>query len=281
MATVPGIDTRTPVFSVPAPAVVESARTALGAGAVAFTGNVLGQGSTVVELSASGQLYSAVSIFQERMAALRSGSSGTGIGQGFGGDLASLAAKTQYLADAFNTARTTALNTSTVSTLGGSSGLAASFSRALETGAQASYTNGGSSLTRLEQIGLGWAPDASGLPALRVDMDKLRAAYAADPEGAFSLVSEAAGAFEQVAGETASQARGSFATLDTLAQLGLAGQLLGGTAETTPGASTPTATDFAGLLLLESLRGGGANGATALQSLLAINQFNLVASITG
>lgn len=234
---------------------------------------LLGQDSSVLALSATSQLLSAASVFQDQVTALRPGATDSGIGQHFGSDGASLAAEAQFLVDAVNGLQQ---GLAANGTLAGS-GLAGGLTQNLASIGQNSFDNGNSSLTRLSQLGITAQPSASGTSTLSIDLGTLRSAFAADPAGAFSLLGQAAKAFGEAAGNTIAQAQNSFDTLSIVAGQSVFQQFFGNGGLL----ANSNGLNFTGLLLLDSLQAVGANngGNSALQNLVAISQFNLVSTL--
>lgn len=236
-----------------------------------------GQGSTIVALSGAGQVFSAAAIFQDQLAALHSGSDGSGIGENFGNDVASLAAEAQFLVDAFNGVQDGLTANALTGGLGSSATLAAAFSQDLGSASQAVFDNGDSTLTRLSQIGINFTASVSAGGHLSVDLATLKSAFATDGAGAFSLLQEAAQAFSTVAGEAVGQARSSFDVLSALTQLDVVGQFLGGNSSLVTGNNA----NLSDLMLLEFLGAPDSGSRGTLNDILALNQFNLVSSLLG
>ncbi|MCG2578599.1 hypothetical protein LZ012_16500 [Dechloromonas sp. XY25] len=233
---------------------------------------LFGQSSSVLSLSATSQLLSAASFFQDQVTALRPGASASGIGQNFGNDEASLAAEAQFLVDAVNGVQQNLSGNGILA----SSGQATAFVQELARIGEGSFDNGESSLTRLSQLGITAQTSAFGTSTLSIDLDTLKSAFAADPAGAFSLLDQAAQALGEAAGSTVAQAQGSVDTLGVIAGLSVFQQSFGDSGLL---ANSAGGLDFAGLLLLDSLQSVGSGGASPLQNLVAINQFNLVSSL--
>lgn len=206
--------------------------------------------SSIVELSGLGQALSAAATFHDHLARLQPGTATSGGGQGFGTDLASLAAEAQSFADAFNSLqRSLAAN-------GGGGALAL----ALDAQTQVSLANGSSALTSLAQIGIIPQPDPlAGGSRLSIDLDVLEAAFTSDATGAFSLLTQAATAFGTVAGDFVSQSQPQLSVLGVLAQTAAANQF--------------SDNDILSL--------GQLNAPSLQQAILAINQYTLVSTLLG
>lgn len=234
---------------------------------------LFGQDSSVLALSATSQLLSAASLFQDQVTALRPGAADSGIGQNFGNDGASLAAEAQFLVDAVNGVQQ---GLAANGTLAGN-GLATAFVRNLANIGQSSFDNGNSSLTRLSQLGITAQTSASGTSTFSIDLATLQSAFAADPAGAFSLLGQAAQAFGKAAGTTVAQAQGSVDTLGGVAGLSVFQQFFGNGGLL----ANSNGLNFTDLLLLDSLQavGGNNGGSSTLQNLVAISQFNLVSTL--
>ena len=234
---------------------------------------LFGQDSSVLALSASSQLLSAASLFQDQVTALRPGAADSGIGQNFGNDGTSLAAEAQFLVDAVNGVQQGLAANGTLA----SSGLATAFVRNLASISQNSFDNGNSSLTQLSQLGITAQTSASGTSTLAIDLGTLQSAFAADPAGAFSLLGQAAQAFGKAAGNTIDQAQSNVDTLGVVAGLGVFQQFFGNGGLL----ANSNGLNFSDLLLLDSLQAVGVNngGSSALQNLVAISQFNLVSTL--
>lgn len=236
--------------------------------------SLLGQGSAIVNLSGTGQLLSIADTFQNQLAIFQPGAANSGGGQNFDDGLASLAAETQFIVDAVNNARNSLANLAGFGGLGSSGSLAAAFTQALSNVSRQAFANGGSSLTRLEQLGIRLGPSAAAGNSLSIDLDTLKAAFATDQTGAFSLLAEAADAFRKLAADTVTQAETNFATASALSQFDFSNQFFGSNSLLTSG----NGFNLANLLFLESL--GGSNSTTR-QNLLALNEFNLVSALLG
>lgn len=223
--------------------------------------------SAVVQLSGQGQALSAAAAFHDHLARLQPGTATSGGGQGFGTDLASLAAEAQSFADAFNgLQRSLAFNglQRSLAANGGGGTLAL----ALDTQAQASFANGSSALTSLAQIGIIHQPaQLAGGGRLSIDLDVLEAAFATDAAGAFSLLTQAATAFGAVAGDFVSQSQPEFSMLGMLAQTAAANQF--------------SDNGILSLALESMTRSNPDNAQNLQQAILAINQYSLVSTLLG
>lgn len=235
-----------------------------------FAPDVFNNSSTVVALSGMGQLLSAVATFQDQVQSLQPGTPTSGGGQNFGTDFASLAAETQSLVDSFNGLQSNIANISATSNLlGGSVSNASSLVQSLNAQAQAVYTNGDSTLTSLSQLGINFVPSTTPGEGgtLSIDLSKLQSAFNTDATGAFSLLSEAANAFNDLAGNFVSEGDNQSASLALLAQTALLGNsFFGATSQTQTG-------DIFNLLTTGTL--------TPARVALAISEFTTVSGILG
>ncbi len=236
-----------------------------------------GNTSTVVGISGLGQLLAAAATFQDKLQALQPGTATSGGGQNFGTDFASLAAETQSLVDAINGLQNSVANISGASSqLGGSVAGAAGLTQSLNAQAQASYSNGNSTLTDLSQLGIKFQP--SQIPGaggkLSIDLGKLQSAFNTDATGAFALLAKAANAFSAVAGDFISQSGSQYAFLSVLLQ------------------AASGATSFSNTLLPQTLtnnsdffnllsNGQLAGSANMPQLFHAINEYSMVSALFG
>lgn len=234
--------------------------------------------SSVVELSGSGRLLSAVATFREQLAALRPGQGGSGLGENFGKDLASLAAEAQFFADAFNGLQQATDGAQGAFDAFGGGVLAGRIAAAQAGQLGASYANGESALTRLDQLGIRLEParfdpasSAFAGQRLGIDLATLRSAFASDPEGAFTLLGQAADAFAGQADGYLAQAAGVASALGRWSWLEDSLALSGGLTDNSP------AFGLSELLLLGSL--GQGDSASLLQRRLALDQFALVSTL--
>lgn len=234
--------------------------------------------SSVVELSGSGRLLSAVATFREQLAALRPGQGGSGLGENFGKDLASLAAEAQFFADAFNGLQQATDGAQGAFDAFGGGVLAGRIAAAQAGQLGASYANGESALTRLDQLGIRFEParfdpasSAFAGQRLGIDLATLRSAFASDPEGAFALLGKAADAFAGQADGYLAQAAGVASALGRWSWLEDSLALSGGLTDNSP------AFGLSELLLLGSL--GQGDSASLLQRRLALDQFALVSTL--
>lgn len=234
--------------------------------------------SSVVELSGSGRLLSAVATFREQLAALRPGQGGSGLGESFGKDLASLAAEAQYFVDAFNGLQQATDGAQGAFDAFGGGVLAGRIAAAQAGQLGASYANGESALTRLDQLGIRLEParfdpasSAFAGQRLGIDLATLRSAFASDPEGAFTLLGQAADAFAGQADGYLAQAAGVASALGRWNWLEDSLALSGGLTDNNP------AFGLSELLLLGSL--GQGDSASLLQRRLALDQFALVSTL--
>lgn len=277
MDSVVGIVASTPLTGIDANTAIIQGTRVVRSGSGAVTAGVFGA-STWVELSGLGQALSATAAFQDQLGRLQPGTATSGGGQGFGIDLPSLAAEAQSLVDAFNRLQN---GVSAFQRSNGFSSATSGLAQGLNAQAQAEFDNGDSALTRLSQIGIVFHPGAvagSG-GSLTVDMDLLEAGFAADPAGAFSLLSQATRGFGEVANRFVEVAGNDLTTLGALGRVSGADQLLGNSF------LSPLlggGFDLAAALALEPLtRGTALGGSNNLQAILAANQFALVSTLLG
>lgn len=270
-----GINTYTPLIGIGNNGTVNPTAALLASELSASSGGLFGSSSTMVDLSALSQLLSATTTFQDRLQALQPGTATSGGGQNFGTDFASLAAEAQYFVDTFNGLQNSISNISTTNgLLGGDVSNATAFIQSLNTQAQASYTNGNSALTSLSQLGIEFQPSpvpgAGG--SLSVNLATLQSAFNSDAAGAFSLLSDAASAFNDVAASFTSQTGTQSSLLATLAQnTSIFGFL--DTGLLSPAQTNNT--ELASLLTLGSI-GGGAN---LQQVISALTEYNMVSGL--
>lgn len=255
------------------------------AGLLAFnpglvTSGAFGELSTVVQLSGVGQLLSAAASFQDQLGALHPGAAESGGGRGFGLNLASLAAQAQSFANAFNGLQNSLAHIETTGALlgaivPGSDALA----QVLDGQAQASFVNGGSTLTRLAQIGIAFQPaQAFGASStLSIDLEALTAAFDSDAAGAFSLLSKAVDAFGAVAENFVGAGGGQFSTLIAQVQSAALDQIFGNSLLSSA-AGTGTFNLASALALGPLTQGVGVN---TRQAILAANEFALVSALLG
>lgn len=229
--------------------------------------------SSVVELSGGGRLLSAVATFREQLAALRPGQAEGGLGQNFGKNLASLAAEAQYFVDAFNGLQRATEGAQGAFDAFGSGTLAGRIAAAQAGQLAAAYANGESTLTRLEQIGIGFEAASSTATGQRLVLDPatLRSAFALDPAGAFALLGQAADAFAGLADGYLAQAADVASALSRWSWLEESLALSSGLAGNSP------AFGLSELLLLGALGPGDVGG--LLQTQLALDQFALVSTL--
>lgn len=262
----PSLIQRSPATS-PVTAASVGLDSGLGGGLGLFGGS-----SAIVDLSVVGQVLSAASTFQANLAALQPGSPDSGLGRNFGTDFASLSAEVQNFVDNFNNLQNHLGNLSAGSGGGTSLSLAISLASSLDQQTGAVFANGSSSLTSLAQLGIEFEPAGPGFVGgtLSVDLQALQDAFASDPEGAFSLLGEAADSFADLAAGVVSQGGDLSATLGSLVQLAVTTQALGLFSSGSGLQGLP------GLLLLDSLSRGNSSGTT---NFAALSQFMLVSSL--
>jgi Flagellar hook-associated protein 2 C-terminus len=230
-----------------------------------------GTPSAIVEMSGLGQLLSATSTFQDRLAGLQSDLAANGA------DPAGVASAAQTLVNVFNTLQTS------IAAIGGSGSLSGGALRggidlgqALDSQAQAGYANGTSSLTHLSQIGIGFQPgqDSGGLS---LNQDTLQSAINTESAGTGALLARASNAFGTLAGEFVAQVGSQLTTLGALTQTAAFGSLLAGNSR--GDAFLTGANDLAGALSLQSLAQPDLGGAKVGQVLLALNNYSIVSQL--
>ncbi|BCK87946.1 hypothetical protein MIZ01_1743 [Sideroxyarcus emersonii] len=174
--------------------------------------------STLVGLSGLGQVLSATATFQDQLHPLLPGGSAGG-----GSDLASLTAETQSFVDAYNNLQSAIASVNnTGDLLGGNVPGASGLVQSLNAQAQAGYSNGGSALTDLSQLGITFQPSllAGGGGSLSVDQNTLLSAFNTDAAGAFTLLSQAASAFNDLASSFIAQSSSQYSSLSALMSTG-------------------------------------------------------------
>ncbi len=276
MSPLSGINAATPLINIYTNGITNPTAALLASELGLSTSGLLGNTSTVVELSGESQLLSAATAFQDQLQSLQPGTASSGGGQNFGADLASLAAEVQNFVDAFNGLQNTLAGISGTGTLfGGSIPGASDLSLSLNTQAQASFSNGSSALTNLSQLGIEFQPSPfpGGKSSLSINLATLQSAFNTDATGAFSLLAAATNSFSELAGGVISQAGGQFSALATLGQTSASLGLL------TDNLSFPSQTgnDLGSLLAIASLTGS----ANLQQAVSAINEYILVSSLLG
>ncbi|MET0518637.1 MAG: hypothetical protein ABW005_07360, partial [Burkholderiaceae bacterium] len=160
-----------------------------------------------VELSLSGlaRLQAASDAFETALQQLQQPGAAAGSSsnaQGAAPDGASLQSQAQSLASAFNAlgGSLDALQSSSGSAAD-VAGLAGGYGDALAQAATASFDNGASTLTTLDQIGLSYQPPSgAGVGTLTLDPAGLAAAFATDPQGTAALLGSAAQSLGTLAG---------------------------------------------------------------------------------
>lgn len=273
MDSVLGINAYSPLAGIGSNAAVTSAYGLLASELSLSTPGVVGGASAFVDLSGVGQLLSAATIFHDQLRSLQPGTATSGGGQNFGTDFASLAAETQSFVDAFNSVQSSIANINGAGNLfgGGVTG-ASALVQSFNTLAQASYANGNSTLTNLSQLGIAFNP--SPVPgeggSLSIDLNTLQSAFNTDAAGAFSLLSTAANAFGEQAGNFIGQAGSQYSALAALEPGSPAASLF-------PQTQSNGGINFGSLLLNESLNGN----ISLQQAILAINEYQLVSGLLG
>lgn len=234
--------------------------------------------STIVDLSSFGQLLSAVANFENRLSVLRPGSSNSGIGQNFGTDFGSLAAETQYFVDSFNNLQGSLGELNFPFGTVPASSPAAQLSGDLQARVDEAFDNGESAFTQLSDLGIELRPSL--LPGvgggLSIDMEALRSAFEADPEGSFSLLARAADAFATLATEFTASSDGTTSLLAAQLQFSSL-QLTLGLFDGSNDASQSGFQNLNDLLTLASLGNGGPESQARVVA--ALNEFSLVSSL--
>jgi hypothetical protein len=228
---------------------------------------LFGSSSTVVGISARGQLLSASATFQNTLAPLRAATDGATPG------LPALSARARILVDAFNSLQGAIAGVESLNSLpaGGVAG-AADLARSLDTKALARYENDDSELSRLSQLGITLQPGL--LPGsgsrLSVDSAQFAAAYADDAAGVNALLGSAAKALSEAAGSFIRRSGSQFPSLEALMQTSLGGNLLSG---------MPQAQSLNLYDLLSGLPPGG--GTNWRQAYAAITEYSLISQLFG
>ena len=228
---------------------------------------LFGQSSTVVGISARGQLLSASVTFQNTLGPLRATTDGETP------SLPALTARAQGLADAFNTLQGAIADIENLDNLpaGGVTG-ATDLARSLDSQVLARYANGDSALTRLEQLGITFQPGL--LPGsgsrLSLDTEQLAAAFADDAAGASALLASAADSFSEVAGSFIRRSGSQFPSLEALMQTSIGGSLLTG---------LPQVQSLSLYDLLSSQPPGG--GTNWRQAYAAITEYSVISQLFG
>lgn len=276
MTPLSGINAATPLINIYTNGVTNPTAALLASELGISTSGLLGNTSTVVELSGESQLLSAATAFQDQLRSLQPGAASSGGGQNFGTDLASLAAEVQSFVDAFNGLQNTLASISGTGTLfAGSIPGASDLSLSLNTQAQASFSNGSSALTNLSQLGIEFQPSPlpGGKSSLSINLATLQSAFNTDATGAFSLLATVTNSFSELAGSVISQADSQFSTLATLAQTSASLGLFNNSSLF----PTQTSNDLGSLLAIASLTGS----ANLQQVVSAINEYTLVSGLLG
>jgi hypothetical protein len=272
MNPVLGINSSTPLTSIGTNNTVSPTAGLLASELSLATQGLFGNASTIVDLSGQGQLLSAAVAFQTQLNALQPGTATSGGGQNFGTDFASLAAEVQSFVDAFNGLQNVIASiNSTGNLLGtsvtGASGLVQSFNAQ----AQANFGNGNSTLTNLAQLGIEFHP--SPIPgaggSLSVNLSTLQSAFNTSATGAFSLLTTATNAFNNLVGNFITQAGSSAAQAQTSIGAEVLANSLFSQAQGNGDLST--------LLAIESLTGVS----NLQQVIITMNEYNLVSGLLG
>jgi hypothetical protein len=228
-----------------------------------------GDTGTIVVLSGAGLLLSAAAAFQDRLQPLRPAAADPNPLT----DFASLSANAQSFVNAFNGLQGS-ISSIAFTQPGGVATAASALALALNAQAEASYANGESALASLSQLGIGFRPSLlpGGGGSLSIDPVALQAAFDTDAAGAFSLLSIAAEAFNDLAVGFVAQAGSQLPALATLAQTSGNSGLLGNSFFFPTQATGNNVVNF---LSLASLTGM----ANAQQVILALREYILVSSL--
>lgn len=186
---------------------------------------LFGYASTVVGISARGQLLSASVTFQNALRPLRSDTTEETV------DLAGFTSRAQSLVDAFNALQSSIAVVERMNLpSSGSLGTASELARSLDAQALAGHANGDAALTNLSQLGIELQTDIfpAGSSRLTLDADKLEAAFTNDAQGATALLASAADAFDAVAGNFISRSGSQFPSFEAFLQTTSNSDLLAG-----------------------------------------------------
>lgn len=256
---------------------IRPASTNLVAAASSFS--LLGNSSTIVDLSSFGQLLSAVATFQNRLSVLRPGATDSSLGSNFGADFGSFATEVQHFVDSFNGLQGSLNELGFLfGTVPGSS-TGTQLTADLQTSLTRAFDNGESALTRLSDLGIELRPSLiPGVGTLGIDVAKLRTAFESDPAGTFSLLAKAVTEFSALGTAFTSSNGGATGLLAaelqfSALQLGLG---LFDTGADRLNAGLPGLND---LLTLASL--GNAGRDSQARTLAALNEFSLISSLLG
>ncbi|MDP3636906.1 MAG: hypothetical protein U0989_15170 [Azonexus sp.] len=190
----------------------------LTAGATTPTSSIFSNTSNLVELSSSGQLLSAVSLFRTNLQTLQADAANN--------NPTALASTAQRLVDAFNNLQGNAAGLQTVvATLSGNT-LATQFTQTLSQLAAASTSIDNPTLSSLQSIGINLQATPAQTPSgsiitLNIDQNLLTAAISANPTGTQAVLTRTIQAFIGFASEFESQATNTTVSLSNLAQLGV------------------------------------------------------------
>jgi uncharacterized protein YukE len=246
------------------------------------TPDLLNNTSAIVNLSGEGQLLTAAATFQDQLRSLQPGTATSGGGQNFGTDLASLSAETQSFVDAFNGLQSTISNISESSNyLGGNVTGASGLVQSLNTLAQTNYSTGNPMLSNLSQLGIIFKPSLipGGAGSLSINLSTLQSAFNANATDAFSLLSNAASAFGNLAGNFVGQAGNQYSSLAALAQ---ASPIAGSLTDYLASSLFSQAQSNGGLNLNNILLNESLNGTISFQqAVLASNEYSMVSSLLG
>ena len=282
MSSIMGIGTIVPPMNLGTIGTIPQAASLLASELSLSTPALLASPSAIVDLSGRGQLLTAAATFQEQLRFLQPGTATSGHGQNFGNDLASLAAETQSFVDAFNGLQNTVANINGASSqLGGNATDASGLIQSLNTLAQANYANGNSPLSNLSQLGIELKPALvpGGSGSLSIDLNTLKSAFNTDATGAFSLLSKAANAFGDLAGNFVGQAGGQFLSLATLTQ---SSPIVAALTDNLTYGLLSQAQTIGGLNLSNTLLTESLNGSISLQqAILATNEYLTVSGLLG
>ncbi|AYH44869.1 hypothetical protein CDA09_16000 [Azoarcus sp. DN11] len=264
-------------LGLPGTSAIRPASTSLVAAASSFS--LLGDTSTIVDLSSFGQLLSAVATFQNRLSILRPGATGSSLGSNFGTDFGSLATEVQHFVDSFNGLQGSLNELGFLfGTVPGSSP-GTQLTADLQTRLTKVFDNGRSALTRLSDLGIELRPSLiPGVGTLGIDVVKLRGAFETDPAGTFSLLAKAVAEFSALGATFTSSNGGATGLLAAELQFS-ALQLSQGLFDTGADRLNAGLPGLNDLLTLASL--GNAGRDSQARTLAALNEFSLVSSLLG
>lgn len=230
--------------------------------------------STIVHLSATGQLVSAVAAFVNRLSLLGP----TTLASGQRGDFGNFALAAQTLVDGFNQLQATAGSLGIFAGDFGRASVVERLSTGLEDTIARDFGDAGDSLANLSDLGIALAAESRPLlvSRLQVDFGRLAEVFETDPQASANILAAAADALAETAGSAIDPITRSAFSLSAQFLLDSTTNAL-----LAPGATTNNATlqNFSVLFALSGISDSTGNSRTRL--LIAMNQFALVASLTG